>query len=382
MSASASLASRLRQDFRYALGRYFRLHKHRDEAAWARLLITSGFALFFPSFFISMAVVFGRARLEPLSVLFSYGMGFFIAFANHLVYRAFERLAPPPLLMRLNQGGFIAGLFFVGLPIVVMLASIWLYAGLVEWATQMRVVATPLNSGRALLQFLFIMLLFSLLGTYLAWAAEKRRRLQLQAVEAQLLRMQAQIEPHFLFNSLAAVQSLIEAEPARARRMLECFTDYLRASLQTMREDSCTLQQELDTVQSYLELMQIRMGEDRLRFAIEADVGARLARVPPLLLQPLVENAVQHGVEPQPDGGEIRLQASTAEPGWLVLQILDDGQGLDAPGPRQRPGNGLALKNIRERLAARYQGDASLLIEPRQPHGCQVRVRLPLVDMP
>lgn len=368
----------LQQDFRYALGRYFRLYKQRDEAAWARFAITSSFAVFFPTLFISLALIFGRARLAPEPLFYSYGMGFFIAFAIHAVYRVFEHLAPQNLLMRLNLGGFKAGFFFAGVPIVVMLASIWIYARLLEWITDMRVVSTPLDSGRALVQFLFITLLFSLLGTYLAWAAEKRRRLQLQAVEAQLLRMQAQIEPHFLFNSLAAVQSLIDPAPERAKQMLEHFTDYLRASLQTLREETCTLQQELQAVQSYLALMQIRMGEQRLRFAIEADAGARLARVPPLLLQPLVENAVQHGIEPLPDGGAIRVLASTAEPGWLQLEILDDGQGLDAPATRRRSGNGLALKNIRERLAARYQGDASLKIEPRQPRGCQVLVRLPL----
>ncbi len=132
--------------------------------------------------------------------------------------------------------------------------------------------------------------------------AEKR------ATEAQLRLLQGQIEPHFLFNTLANVQTLIEHEPVKARQTLEAFTDYLRASLGGLRKDKSTLGDELDLARAYLELIQARMGE-RLQFTIEADAGLRALPMPALLIQPLVENAIHHGLEPQVDGGMLRIQA-------------------------------------------------------------------------
>ncbi len=366
---------RLQQDFGYALRRYFRLYKHRDEPTWARLLITSALALFFPTFFMSLGVVFGRARIDLPTLLVAYGLGFFIAFSIHAFYRGMEWLLPDATLQRLNRGGPRAGLFFALAPIVIMILSFWVFVQLLRVVAQIEATHTPFDSVRTAGQFLFISLVFALIGTYLAWQSAHRRRLQLQATEAQLLRMQAQIEPHFLFNSLAAVQSLIDPAPERAKQMLEHFTDYLRASLQTLRAEVCTLEQELQAVQSYLGLMQIRM-DDRLRFEIQASPEARQVKMLPLLLQPLVENAIVHGLEGKPEGGHLRISASLAE-GVLTLQVQDNGLGLAAPRHRARPGNSLALKNIRERLAARYE-DAAALSLAVDEQGCCATLRLPV----
>lgn len=365
----------LQHDLGYALGRYFRLHKRRDEPAWARLLISSSIGLFFPTFFISLAVVFGRVNVGLSTLLFSYAMGLFIAFSIHGFYRAFELLVPELTLQRLNRGELKAGVFFAVVPIAIMLLCFWILIQLAQMLTQVEFRNTPFDSARAIGQFLFISLVFALIGTYLAWQAAKRRSLQLQATEAQLLRMQAQIEPHFLFNSLAAVQSLIDPAPERAKQMLEHFTDYLRASLQTLRAELCTLEQELQAVQSYLGLMQIRMDE-RLTFEIEASPEARRAPLLPLLLQPLVENAINHGLESKAEGGHLRISASVTD-GLLTLQVRDNGLGLAAPKSRARPGNGLALKNIRERLAARYD-DGAVLDLDLTDNGCCATLRLPL----
>jgi two-component sensor histidine kinase len=204
-----------------------------------------------------------------------------------------------------------------------------------------------------------------------------QRRLQAEsrAVEAQLRLLQAQMEPHFLFNSLANVISLIDADPSRARQVLEAFTDYLRASLGSLRRGESTLGAELELAERYLSLMQARMGA-RLHYEIDADAALREAALPPLLLQPLVENAVRHGLEPQVEGGTVRVRARRLAGGdgmRLRVCVEDDGAGLEAaalrarqPVPGRAPGAGIALANLRERLQAQYGEAAQLTLAPRR----------------
>ena len=215
------------------------------------------------------------------------------------------------------------------------------------------------------------------------WFAAKARSIEAErrATEAQLRLLQAQIEPHFLFNTLANVQSLLDHDLPKAKQMLSSFTDYLRASLTTLRSEHSTLNHELLLAQSYLQLLQARM-EDRLQFSIQADDAARAQPLPPLLLQPLVENAVVHGLEPSITGGTVRITARVLGQ-QLVLEVHDDGQGPDAPSRRSaKVGSGMALDNIRQRLAARY-GDAATLsvsaanVSASQP-GTLARITLPL----
>jgi len=200
--------------------------------------------------------------------------------------------------------------------------------------------------------------------------AEKR------ATEAQLRLLQAQIEPHFLFNTLANVQSLMDHDLPSAKQMLASFTDYLRASLTTLRSDSSPVAHELALAQSYLQLLQARM-EDRLQFSIHADDTARALPLPPLLLQPLVENAVVHGLEPSIAGGTVQVSARV-QGQQLVLEVQDDGMGLNAPArPGRRTGHGMALANIRQRLLTRYGSAATLEVTALHP-GTLARITLPL----
>ncbi len=202
------------------------------------------------------------------------------------------------------------------------------------------------------------------------YLAEKR------ATEAQLRLLQGQIEPHFLFNTLANVQSLLDHDLPKARQMLASFTDYLRASLGTLRNDSSTVAQELELARHYLLLLQARMQE-RLRFSISADDAARAQALPPLLLQPLVENAVVHGLEPSIPGGTVTVNVRVVG-ARLQLDVLDDGRGLGAPVRLgAKAGAGVALANIRERLAARYGDAASLQVSAANP-GTLARITLPL----
>lgn len=196
-----------------------------------------------------------------------------------------------------------------------------------------------------------------------------------QALQAQLRLLQAQIEPHMLFNTLANLQGLIALDPDRAGRMLDQLIQYLRATLGATRADSTSLEQEFAAMEAYLGLMGVRMGA-RLAYRFELPAQLRSARLPPLLLQPLVENAIVHGLEPKIEGGEILIDAS-AHDGLLDIAVRDSGLGLaaDAPG---RPGGGVGVATTRERLHALYGERAALLLVPAQPQGTIVRLTLPL----
>jgi sensor histidine kinase YesM len=205
------------------------------------------------------------------------------------------------------------------------------------------------------------------------------QRAERQALEAQLKLLQGQIEPHFLFNTLANVVGLMESDTPRAKLMLESFVDYLRSSLGGMRKADHTLGDELGLVEAYLRVIQIRM-EDRLHYTIDVRDDLRKLELPALTLQPLVENAVLHGLEPKIDGGSVRIAARLDElrgTRTLVLTIDDDGLGLAQDRPARRSGSGTALANIRERLAQSYGDAAGLRVEPATPGGVRATLTLP-----
>ena len=188
--------------------------------------------------------------------------------------------------------------------------------------------------------------------------AETAQRLN---VEAQLQRLQAQMEPHMLFNTLANLHALIETQPAKAQDMLAHLIDYLRATLSASRTGSVTLRDEMARVQDYLALMQIRMGE---RLLVVMDVPAALheMRLPPMLIQPLVENAIKHGLDPLPEGGTLHILIKQ-DGDKLEITVRDDGQGLDAT--RTKPSDsGFGLSCIQARLQTCYGHDARLIMEP------------------
>lgn len=191
--------------------------------------------------------------------------------------------------------------------------------------------------------------------------------------EAKLRTLQAQIEPHFLYNTLANVVSLIGADPARARHMLERLIDFLRASLAASRADHATLGSEIDLARAYLDLLTVRMG-DRLRFRIDVAPACRDAVVAPMLIQPLVENAVMHGIEPKVAGGTVVVRARRIESG-LCVEVRDDGVGLVPAAPR--PGGGVGLSNLRERLRSLHGNNAQVQLLENQDGGVTSRLLLP-----
>jgi len=179
------------------------------------------------------------------------------------------------------------------------------------------------------------------------------------ATQAQLGLLQAQIEPHFLFNTLSNIHSLIEHRPDDAKKTLENLTTLLRRSLERTREQSITLKEEVDILRAYLDIQKIRMGH---RLSYEIDVPAELdsTMLPPLLLQPLVENAVIHGLNSE-KGGHVSIQA-TKQDKALMISVSDNGIGLDRPlGQLKKTENtGIGISNIRERLSTLYGEDANL----------------------
>jgi sensor histidine kinase YesM len=211
-------------------------------------------------------------------------------------------------------------------------------------------------------------------------AAEEKARAEAiarQALQAQLQLLQAQIEPHMLFNTLANLQGMIGIDPDGAQHMLDQLIVYLRASLASSRAASTTLGQEFALIEAYLGLMSVRMRA-RLGSTVQLPSALRSAQIAPMLLQPLVENAIIHGLEPKVDGGHITVSASQAG-GMLIVSVTDTGLGLDAPP--SNVGTRLGMANTRERLQALFGAEATLTLEPNPPQGATARLTLPM-NMP
>ena len=201
-------------------------------------------------------------------------------------------------------------------------------------------------------------------------AEAEHHRLEKSFLEARLQLMQAQVEPHFLFNTLANVQHLVETDPAAAGRMLQSLIDYLRAALPQMREATTNLGREIDMARAFLEINRVRMGA-RLDFAIDVPDDLKCRPFPPMMLISLVENAVKHGVDPCCECGSITIRAAEAE-GKLKVSVTDTGEGI-----RPKKGGGVGLANIRERLKALYGSAAKLVLEENAPRGVVASIEVP-----
>jgi signal transduction histidine kinase len=210
---------------------------------------------------------------------------------------------------------------------------------------------------------------------------------QRQAVEAQLQLLQAQLEPHMLFNTLANLHALIDADPTRAQDMLARLIAFLRATLSASRRSLHPLSEEFDHARDYLALMQVRMGP-RLQITLTLPPDLADVPVPPMLVQPLLENAIQHGLEPKRSGGALSLSAHQ-DGEMLVLTVTDTGRGIEAAQAdpvrkksrkdARRNASGFGLSCVRDRLQSIYGGQASLqLSTPPMGVGTQAVLRLPL----
>ncbi|QJR14039.1 hypothetical protein DSM104440_00831 [Usitatibacter palustris] len=318
---------------------------------------------------IVVTLVYNDYLLVASNVAFAVCTPFFLLAAGYLVWAAFgTRLSTPwSLVLALVIGCLAAQAFNLYLTEVVMGMGVHPGKG---YLYRLSGVRGPL-------------LWFGLAAA--AWYAVRRSeesaaeltraelasdQLRASTAEAQLQALQAQVEPHFLFNTLAHVKWLYRRDPERGRRMLDRFIDYLQAALPHVRQGSATLEQELQLAQAYLDLQQLRIGE-RLEFTIEVPPDIASHKFPPLMLLTLVENAIKHGIAPQLEGGAIGIRA-TADDRLLRIEVRDTGAGL-----RQAAGSGMGLANVRARLAALFGAGARLVIEPNFPHGVVAAIEIP-----
>ena len=200
-------------------------------------------------------------------------------------------------------------------------------------------------------------------------------QLKRQVVEARMAAMQAQVEPHFLFNTLASIDHLIETDPARASQMQRNLIALLRASMPSMRESNPsaqTLGREIAVIRPYLEILKVRM-EDRLQASVDVPNGLLSAEFPPMMIQSLVENAIKHGLEPKAEGGTLRVAAEILD-GRLAVTVADTGLGF---GLADTAGTGVGLANIRERLKLLYGERASMVVTDNEPSGTVVTLTVP-----
>jgi signal transduction histidine kinase len=208
----------------------------------------------------------------------------------------------------------------------------------------------------------------------IAACALDSERMDRQTAEARLQMLEAQIEPHFLFNTLANVKRLYETDRAAGATMMRNLKDYLSVALPQMRATTSTLGREIDHAIAYLNIQQIRMGR-RLAFAFDVPADLRDARMPSLMLLTLVENAVKHGLTPQPTGGRIDVKARVTE-GQLRIDVADTGQGFTKSG-----GGGTGLANTRARLASYFEDRANLSLAMNTPRGVIATLRLPYENL-
>ncbi|HVZ44970.1 MAG TPA: histidine kinase [Ramlibacter sp.] len=205
----------------------------------------------------------------------------------------------------------------------------------------------------------------------------EREAMERQLVQARLQVLQAQVEPHFLFNTLSAVDYLIETDPARASQMQKKLITYLRGALPQMRQETSTLGREMRLVRSYLDLIKMRI-EDRLDIEVNVPESLEAAEFPPMMLQSLVENAIKHGIEPKPEGGKVSVGAKV-QGQQLWVEVRDTGVGVIDPEQLESPtsGTGIGLQNIRERLAMLYPGKGRLTLMSDDRLGTVVRIGVP-----
>jgi sensor histidine kinase YesM len=286
-----------------------------------------------------------------------------------------------PLLRKVNAQGFFAvALFYAVLGTVIVTGSFFLlsqfpgYEGISRWLFTTQQFFTSFA-----ISFVVSLVLASAwrnrvneLTVQIAIADERARVTSAEraTTQANLRALQAQIEPHFLFNTLANVTSLIHTRPDDAKHMLEEFIGYLRASLATTRENETTLAKEFVLMQSFLSVLKVRMG-NRLAVRVELPDDLQQFVLPPMLIQPLVENAIKHGVEPKIEGGEILLKAAKVGDA-VAIEVTDTGLGF-----QNSTSNGIGLKNVRERLDKLYEGRATLTIEDNTPSGTKITIRIP-----
>lgn len=326
--------------------------------------------------FIAASLVFGLMALNSHGGLTLVALRVYVPAAmGLLVYSGFERWPRhlPAPLARWAVQVLAVTLVVPGTVLALFLATLregqppfWLVPGAL-WGFMVHFFLGALVSA-----WVAMAALLRQRDAHLLQAERARSELKQQALDAQLRLLQAQVEPHFLFNTLANVQALVDAGSPRASPVLASLVAYLRAAVPRLSQPDYRLGQELEMVRAYLALMQLRLP-DRLSFSVDAEPGLETLRCPPLMLMTLAENAVRHGIDPSLEGGRIEVRVRRLPDGRCLAEVRDTGVGLQPTSN----GLGTGLQSLRERLYASFDGDAELRLSEVQPHGMLAEIEFP-----
>lgn len=323
--------------------------------------------------------------LTVLIAGYGFGESPVVALRSPIFMMYFVILAARPVASSVRKAAFVAGL--VVLEYSALLIVLFSRGSVPIEANPIRAVlsgrVTPLDEGAKIV----LLLLAGIVAIYATlWAerlviesgreSEERNRVATRLVQAELDTLKLQLNPHFLFNALNGALALISTDPAAAEKMVSGLSEFLRMVLTASGEQEVALERELSLLERYVEIQRVRF-EDRLQVIIRADAEARRALVPSLLLQPLVENAIRHGISPRAQPGHIRVNARRAGDD-LVIEVLDDGVGSGARRTRQRSmGIGLGLVNTTTRLVHMYGADHRFAHGDRPEGGFAVEISIP-----
>jgi two-component system, LytTR family, sensor kinase len=305
------------------------------------------------------------------SFVFSSCIGLSIQAIMRLMWKRLERLSPFRRLAAQFSIYLIAG--FAGTEIGYLVLRFVYFGGALDVGSHLRllllnlVLATLFGSSSAV--YMSLRNTAERMARKLREKEVNEERLEGLRTRAELDALQAKINPHFLFNTLNSIASLISENPAAAESTVEKLSELFRYTLQRSGNKTVRLSEELEIVRSYLEIEKVRFGE-RLRFDIRSDESLNDFLIPPLLIQPLVENSIKHGIASEPQGGSVEVEARRAGHDCIV-SVTDSGKGFTATGE----GSGFGLKSIRERLNLVYGGRASLRV---QEETSQVQITIPL----
>ena len=340
------------------------------------LIYTFIWSMMFGAFFLAVnAAVAGRLPSWG-TVKFFIVVSNFIGYAVHALFSAGELTGVEPWVRA--RGLFAKTVYFTLVPTLGVMAGFqatdWVFHIGFNWLGDpgwvISIAATSLAISLVISTIFFVREREANAAAELERERLRIERIERDAIAANLRALQAQIEPHFLFNTLANVASLVDRDPASAKHMLERFNHFLRASLAATRTESTTLGAERDLITAYLDVLKVRIGA-RLSYGIVIPADLESFALPPMLLQPVVENAIRHGLEPKVEGGRVDVTARR-EGGKIAIEIRDTGVGFASTAS-----GGLGLTNLRERLKGLYGDAASLTIADNVPAGTVVTLHIP-----
>lgn len=328
-----------------------------------------GYTVLFCPFIALFLRIIGVADTMTIGLVQSYSIGLSIC---TIIYSLFSIIRPQKmasLLVSLSLGIILGA--FVGWHAGIFILSYFLSIHFAHTGDGLGRRVTLCLAFGAVVSY-FIMSRHWMAGAKAEMQEERIKRLssEKEALEARLRLLQAQVEPHFLFNTLSTIHSLMDRDTDAAGSMLVDLITYLRTSLHQSRMDRTTLGKEMEIAQAYLNIFKIRMGE-RLRYAVDVPQDLKAMPFPPMLVQPLVENAVRHGLEPRKGGGEIMIRAGVQD-NTVRVEVADTGSGFS--GMKEE---GVGLSNVSERLRLLYGDGARLVLEENRPHGVRAIIEVP-----